>query len=161
MRAAREGDEFLPPVDAGLIDYYLEQCRRYGKPPGEIPGREQSGNVVFVSEEPDKDWELVGPYCLYHHNAYGEFAQEALTQTKVAQEFAYAKFATTREELEERKTYLIRTPQECVQMARESGVLTFQPLAGGLPPELAWKSLKLVETKVLPELGRKRGGRDA
>lgn len=153
-RAAREGDGFLPPVDAGLIDYYREQCRRYGKPPGEVPGGGQNANVVFVTEDPEKDWELVGPYCLYHHNAYGAFAQEALTQSKVAQEFPYARLASTREELEERKTYVIRTPEECVQMARGSGSLTFQPLAGGLPPELAWKSLKLVETKVLPELGR-------
>ena len=32
------------------------------------------------------------------------------------------------------------------------GALTFNPLAGGLPPDLAWASLELFAAEVLPGL---------
>lgn len=47
------------------------------------------------------------------------------------------------------------TPQQCVEYAKTlepHGELTFQPLFGGLPPELAWKSLKLFERETIPLL---------
>lgn len=51
--------------------------------------------------------------------------------------------------------FQIVTPQQCVEYAKTlepHGELTFQPLFGGLPPELAWKSLKLFERETIPLL---------
>jgi len=39
-----------------------------------------------------------------------------------------------------------------VAHVRAKGVLLLQPLCGGLPPDLAWPSLELVASKVLPAL---------
>ena len=52
--------------------------------------------------------------------------------------------------------YRIFSPEEAVQHIRRYGVLLTQPLAGGLPPELAWKSLRLLAETVLPELRESR-----
>ena len=48
--------------------------------------------------------------------------------------------------------YLVLTPDECVELALETGSLTLHPLMGGLPPELAWESLDLIASDVLPQL---------
>ena len=47
-------------------------------------------------------------------------------------------------------TYAVVTPEECVAMARSNGSLRLHPPHGGPAPELAWESLELVATKVLP-----------
>ena len=52
-----------------------------------------------------------------------------------------------------RGRYLVLTPDECIALARERGGLFLKPLMGGLDPDVAWESLELIESKVLPELG--------
>jgi hypothetical protein len=46
------------------------------------------------------------------------------------------------------------TPSECVEHVRTHGALTLHPLCGGIPPEIAWTSLELAVTKVLPAIVR-------
>jgi hypothetical protein len=51
--------------------------------------------------------------------------------------------------------YRVVTPEELVAELTEKGPFAFcmlHPLVGGLPPEFAWKSLKLIETQVIPNL---------
>jgi hypothetical protein len=61
--------------------------------------------------------------------------------------------ARTVEELRaEGGNYRIVTPEEAVAMVRSGQDLALQPLSGGLPPELAWESLRTIETRVLPAL---------
>jgi hypothetical protein len=48
--------------------------------------------------------------------------------------------------------YRIFTPDEAVAHVRTRGVLLLQPLCGGIPPDLAWEHLHLVERRVLPAL---------
>ena len=151
-RAAREGEGFIPPPNSKLIDYYHEQCALHGKEPGETRQQDAHGNIVYVTEDPERDWELIGPNALYCHNAYGTFALEAMEQAKAIKDAPYSRPAETREDMEALKSYIMVTPEQAVEMAREAGALVFQPLAGGIPPELAWKSLKLVEQKVLPHI---------
>jgi len=153
-RAAREGDGFFPAPNSTLMEYYRDETRRHGKPPGAEPITRGEGSIVFVAEDPARAWEQVGPYCLYQHNAYAAFADEWVTKSSEAQETRNFKPATTREELAALKTYVVVSPDECVRMAREHGGVTLQPLAGGLPPALARESLDLFERKVLPALGR-------
>ena len=47
------------------------------------------------------------------------------------------------------------TPQQLVEDIRGRGPFAFtmlHPLVGGFPPELAWRSLELIEQEVLPAL---------
>ena len=61
--------------------------------------------------------------------------------------------ASSVEELRaEQGSYRIFTPEDAVQHIRDRGLLLTQPLCGGLPPELAWKSLELLVEEVLPAL---------
>ncbi len=50
----------------------------------------------------------------------------------------------------EQGAYQIFTPQEATQYIRSQGVFLAQPLCGGLPPELAWPSLELMASRVMP-----------
>ena len=61
--------------------------------------------------------------------------------------------ATTVDELRRQNgAYRIFTPDEAVAYIKQSGLLLTQPLCGGLPPDLAWPSLELLASDVLPRL---------
>ena len=50
---------------------------------------------------------------------------------------------------------MVVTPEECVELCRRigpGGRLGFNPLNGGIDPEIAWESLHLFEHEVLPAL---------
>jgi len=51
--------------------------------------------------------------------------------------------------------YRVVTPAQLVDELRAGGPFAFcmlHPMVGGLPPELAWRSLRLLETEVIPNL---------
>jgi hypothetical protein len=48
--------------------------------------------------------------------------------------------------------YRVLTPAAAVSYVRTFGMLPLHPLCGGCPPDLAWESLRLVESEVLPAL---------
>ena len=48
--------------------------------------------------------------------------------------------------------YRVFTPDEAVEHVRTAGYLAMHPLCGGIPPEVAWTSLELLRTEVLPQL---------
>ena len=48
--------------------------------------------------------------------------------------------------------YRVFTPDEAVEHVRTAGYLGLHPLCGGIPPEVAWTSLELLRTDVLPQL---------
>ena len=53
--------------------------------------------------------------------------------------------------------YLVLTPDETVELARELGTdgrLNFSPLLAGIDPAWSWSMLRLLETDVLPHLER-------
>ncbi|CAM5739997.1 LLM class flavin-dependent oxidoreductase OS=Streptomyces alboniger OX=132473 GN=CP975_25770 PE=4 SV=1 [Streptomyces alboniger] len=58
--------------------------------------------------------------------------------------------ATTVEELRAEGVYRILTPDECVGQGLDSLVL--HPLAGGMPVDEGWRSLRLFTERVLPAL---------
>jgi hypothetical protein len=63
--------------------------------------------------------------------------------------------AETVDDLKRAPQHLVGTPDEVYARATEApatGALTFNPLAGGLPPDLAWASLELFASDVLPRL---------
>ena len=51
--------------------------------------------------------------------------------------------------------FAVVTPEGCVALAERLGddaELAFQPLMGGLDPQIGWRSLELFESAVLPRL---------
>ena len=52
--------------------------------------------------------------------------------------------------------YLVLTPEECVTWASgHGGQVSINPLTGGIELQLAWRSLQLIESDVIPSLARR------
>jgi len=142
-RAARIADSFIPSVPE-VWDFYRDELIRLGRPdPGPYPlGPNQ---VVALAEDPAQGWAEMAPYFLHEMNAYG---------TWQAQEGVASPYRTTTdtEALRASGHYRVLSPDQFVaeQEAAQLPFAMFHPLCGGMPPELAWKSLRLFEDKVLP-----------
>jgi hypothetical protein len=60
--------------------------------------------------------------------------------------------STTVDELRAGTLFRLMTPEECIAFAKETPILVFHPLCGGIDPDLAWSSLRFFEEAVLPRL---------
>ncbi|MCF8588935.1 LLM class flavin-dependent oxidoreductase [Gordonia sp. HY285] len=158
LRAARIGDGYRP---AGaekdrLYEVYAAELRKLGRPvPPQAPAL--GPLFLFVSDDPARDWDVVAPHVLYTTNSNAAWARERGVGTT-----AY-RAADGVADLKRDPNIRVVTPEECLALCDELGddsELVFQPLMGGLPLEAGWRSLRLFETEVLPELVV-RGYRDA
>jgi alkanesulfonate monooxygenase SsuD/methylene tetrahydromethanopterin reductase-like flavin-dependent oxidoreductase (luciferase family) len=149
-RAARFRLPFFPPIgDQALADAYLEEAAKVGfeHPYVHLPA---SLGAVFVSDDPERDWDRLGPYILHDANMYHAW------QTPDVRSGVHVE-ATDLEGVKASGVYRILTPDECVAFAGELGpmdALLLHPLLGGIPPEIAQESLDLLAAKVLPQLGK-------
>lgn len=145
-RAARFGLPFQPAVNTPeVLALYRSECGRLGveNPMAIPPG---SGEMVYVSEDPDRTWDEIGRYLLYEAQTYASWQLPG-------QRSAVCSDATSVAELRAEGRYLVLTPEECVARARGPFASTvLYPLCGGIPPELAWPSLELYASRVLPAL---------
>jgi alkanesulfonate monooxygenase SsuD/methylene tetrahydromethanopterin reductase-like flavin-dependent oxidoreductase (luciferase family) len=147
-RAARFDMGFAPMNDA-LWTVYDDECRRLGQEPGAKLG--VSGPIcVHVSEDPDASWAELEPHILHVAETYRRWAAEANSTNST-----YAGLVD-RQAVRMSGKYRVVTPDECVRLAAEQAArhssLVFQPLIGGLAPEIGWKSLELFANAVLPRL---------
>ena len=143
-RAARIGDGFIPSVPE-VFEFYRDECAKLGKPD---PGPWLAGDTssTFVAEDPDAEWEAIGPYLLHETNAYG--AWQAQTDNLATGFTTVADVAQLRAE----ERYRILTPSEYVEDMRAQGDFAFamlHPMCGGIPPEIAWRHLELFKDRVL------------
>jgi alkanesulfonate monooxygenase SsuD/methylene tetrahydromethanopterin reductase-like flavin-dependent oxidoreductase (luciferase family) len=142
-RAARIADGFIPS-DPEVWQYYVEEVIRLGRPdPG--PCTVSSTVTMALAENPDKGWEEMAPFFLHEMNAYGAWqALEGLTT-------GYHTVADT-DELRTTGNYRVITPAQMIEEQENSPFpfAMFHPLCGGMPIELAWSSLRLIEQEVLP-----------
>jgi alkanesulfonate monooxygenase SsuD/methylene tetrahydromethanopterin reductase-like flavin-dependent oxidoreductase (luciferase family) len=146
-RAARLGMGMLTQGgEPGLEAVYRETCREAGREPGPFLNP-PAGTVTsaFVAEDPDRAWNRLGPHLLHDARMYAQWLGASGSTSKSTAGSVEALRA-------ERGAYRIFTPDEAVAHVRASGPLLMQPLCGGLPPELAWESLELLDAKVLPAL---------
>jgi alkanesulfonate monooxygenase SsuD/methylene tetrahydromethanopterin reductase-like flavin-dependent oxidoreductase (luciferase family) len=145
-RAGRHGLGFFAESDAdGLLEAYEAEARKHGHEPGQAvlsaPG---TPTTVFVAEDLDEAWAEIGPHMLHDIATYGEWNVNK-------QNIASLSTARTVADLrDERGSYRIYPVDEAVDIVRSGGMLLLQPLCGGLPPELAWKYLKVVTDQVMP-----------
>lgn len=146
-RAARFGLPYQPGVGTPeVLQLYREECEKRGVTPLAIPPG--SAQMIWVAEDPDRLWSQIGPYLLHDAMTYRSWQLEG-------QHSAVTSSATTVEALRAEGKYRILTPDECAQRTLALGpfadVVHF-PLCGGIPPQLAWPSLELYASQVLPRL---------
>jgi alkanesulfonate monooxygenase SsuD/methylene tetrahydromethanopterin reductase-like flavin-dependent oxidoreductase (luciferase family) len=146
-RAAKMGFDYMPGYPA-LYENYREERLKLGLPePPPLPN--QGPNFLFVTDDPERDWRVVGPHVLYTTNSYAQWAAERGTGATMY------KMLESIEELKMQPIFQVMTPEQCVAYAKSlepHGELQFQPLFGGLDPQIAWRSLRLFEREVLPRL---------
>ena len=92
--------------------------------------------TVFVADDPERAWVEIGEYLLVDAVGYGKWNAHRSGTASIS-------FATTVEALAaERDQYQIVTPAEASAMVARGVPLMLQPLAGGIPPDLAWPYLE-------------------
>jgi alkanesulfonate monooxygenase SsuD/methylene tetrahydromethanopterin reductase-like flavin-dependent oxidoreductase (luciferase family) len=129
IRAARLGDGYQP-VTQSHYDIYAAERRRLGLPvPPPPPVR--------------------GPLFVHVTNSNAEWAKErGIGATPYPP-------ATSVDDVKGSPNFAVVTPDECVALAASlgnDGEFGLQPLMGGLDPDVAWASLELFESAVLPRL---------
>ncbi len=147
-RAARFGLSFFAQVSVPTLEtVYRDECARLGRDPGmcilPAPG---GATTIFVAEDVDEGWDRYGPFMLHDAQMYASWLLDAAAASKSE--------ARTIDDLRaEAGPYRVLTPEQAVEYVGTFGPLTVHPLCGGCPPDLAWSSLELVATRVLPALG--------
>lgn len=148
-RAARIADGFAPTVPA-LLKVYRDELVILGKDPGPEPpsvgvGSSTVETLVAVSEDPDATWKQVAAHCLHEINSYSDWMRDSPLPGFWEE--------TNADNLRKSGRYLVLTPEELLRRGRaRGGSITIAPLLAGIAPKIAWRSLALIESKVLPGL---------
>ena len=147
-RAARLRLPMMPMhADPRLAEWYADEAAKIGFEGGFVM-RPSGPTFVHVTHDPDRTWSQIGPYVLAEAQTYARMQTGGQYSTPVVH-------ADSIEDLKASPQVLVGTPDEIVAAAAgiaDDGALTFNPLAGGLPPALAWESLELFAAEVLPRL---------
>ncbi|MGH0030736.1 MAG: LLM class flavin-dependent oxidoreductase [Myxococcota bacterium] len=150
-RAARIADGWFPPLEPRLWPPYREACLALGKPdPGDYP--KQGPIFLWVSRDPERDWERLMPHVLHQLRSYREWTIEAFGRAAGP----YAKDATP-ETVRRSDAYRVLTPEDTLALASELGehsVFYLNPLLSGIDPAFARAMLDLYEREVHPYLVR-------
>jgi alkanesulfonate monooxygenase SsuD/methylene tetrahydromethanopterin reductase-like flavin-dependent oxidoreductase (luciferase family) len=146
-RAARLRLPMLPMnTDQIVRDAYAEESERVGYRGFLV---ETVGpTFVHVTEDPEKAWAEIAPYVLYEAQTYASYQTPGQHSTPGVR-------AETVDDLKRSPQFVVGTPSEVrarLEGVPPDGSITFSPLAGGLPPDLAWASLELFASDVLPHL---------
>jgi alkanesulfonate monooxygenase SsuD/methylene tetrahydromethanopterin reductase-like flavin-dependent oxidoreductase (luciferase family) len=142
-RAARIADGFIPS-EPDVWAFYRDEKMKLGDPD---PGPHLGGAVglVVLDNDPERCWQRLAPYFLHETNSYGvwQARSDAPSPYDVHEGV---------DSLRASGQYRVLTPDELVGEMKASPFpfVMFQPLCGGIPPELAWESLHLFEREVLP-----------
>jgi hypothetical protein len=82
-RAARMGFDFMPGFPPHY-ELYKAALRELGKPePAPLPN--QAPNFLYVTHDPERDWELLAPAVLHGTNTYAQWATERGTGSTMYQ----------------------------------------------------------------------------
>jgi len=149
-RAARLADGFLP-MDPTLMQTYYDELASLGKAIPESPSHPGGAEtIVAVSQDPDWTWQQVAPHCLHEINIYADWLRAGTSGSGVDTSFFEVADADALRAL---GRYLVLTPEECIEKMRyQDGTLSLAPLTGGISPEVASETIRLIESRVLPNL---------
>ncbi|MCX4883835.1 LLM class flavin-dependent oxidoreductase [Streptomyces sp. NBC_00847] len=143
-RAARLGLPFFPSAHLPELEaYYKEKLTEYGTEGWTMMPTAETA-LLHIAEDPDRAWAEHGGHFLHEARTYASWQSGDVRS-------AVKSAATTMDELRAEGVYRILTPQECVAQGLDTFVL--HPLAGGMPVDEGWRSLRLFCEDVLPRLG--------
>ncbi len=147
-RAARLRLPMLPMNgDPRLSEWYADEAAKVGFDGGFV--MVPSGpTYVHVTNDPERTWAEIGDYLLYEAQTYASYQTGGQVSTPMVQ-------ADSIDDLKASPQIVVGTPDDVVAAARTisaTGAMTFNPLAGGLPADLAWQSLELFATEVAPRI---------
>lgn len=148
-RAVRLGVGMVTERTAGLADLYARECAAAGVEPQlfiEVP--DDTVTAAFVADDPEAMWARIGPNVLHDARSYRRWNEEAV-RSLPASVTAADDVASLRATF---WPYRVFTPTEAVDQIHAVGYLNLHPLCGGLDPDVAWSSLELLRTDVLPNL---------
>ena len=148
-RAARIADGWFPPLEPRLWTPYRDACLELGKPdPGPYP---RHGPIfLWISRDPDRDWDRLMPHILHQLHSYAEWTVEAFGQAAGP----YAKKMSA-DNVRESDAYQVLAPEEALELAHALGdhsVFYLNPLLAGIDPKRSWEMLRLFENEVRPHL---------
>jgi alkanesulfonate monooxygenase SsuD/methylene tetrahydromethanopterin reductase-like flavin-dependent oxidoreductase (luciferase family) len=138
-RAGRLGlDLFAEGGTQALVDAYKEAAAAAGVRPGTtaIPDG-SSGTSVFVADDIDRAWREMGPYLLHDAVTYREWMGDNHAASSRSEATDVAELRA------EHGAYRILTVDEATKIMGAGVPLALHPLCGGMPPELAWPSVRL------------------
>ncbi|MFF0596532.1 LLM class flavin-dependent oxidoreductase [Streptomyces antibioticus] len=142
-RAARLGLPFFPSAHLPELEgYYKERLAEYGTEGWTLMPAPNTP-LLHISEDPDRAWAVYGHHFLHEARTYASWQSSEIHS-------AVRSTATTVPELREEGVYRILTPAACTTTDLDNLVL--HPLAGGIPVEEGWRSLRLFAEQVIPAL---------
>lgn len=143
-RAARIADGYRPSR-AELVAIYRDELAALGRPEPAVAPSLAGEPAIFAARDPEAYWERIAPHAVHDTNSYAEWTRSQVAGTRHTAE---ADAQTVRA----RGNYLVLTPEQCVERVASGRGLHLKPLLGGLDPAIAWQSLRLIESDVLPKL---------
>lgn len=145
-RAAHLADAFFP-TDATFWEDYRNELISLGGPDfGQMPP--VGPRFVHVTDDVERGWDQVGPHVRMDRESYGGWAEAAGLDTGVSR-------VTDVVGLRDDPNYRVLTPTQCVELIEELGdgvTMAIAPMTGGVPPDVAWESLRLIAGEVMPAL---------
>ena len=144
-RAARLGLDFFPQVhDTALAELYRDECRALGREPGHVMLPSTGPGTIYCADDPDAFWDRYGEHLLHEARVYDSWQGDHTSAVRDS--------SASVEEMRKAGIYAVFTPDELIARVRSGEVrsVTTHPLCGGLPPEGAWESLRLLAEVVMP-----------
>ena len=145
-RAARIADGFVPSLPE-YWQWYRDECIALGH---SDPGPHFGSGIgnFYLAHDVEQGWRDVGEYFLHETNAYGKWMAEA------GLEGMYEQLADV-EAVRAAGMYRVLTPDLLLAEIELAGPFAFvlmHPMVGGIPPDLAWRGLRIFEQDVLTHL---------
>jgi len=147
-RAARF-DLGFAPINPKLFPHYIELAKEFGRSPRKMHGPARP-LAVHLAENVEEGWSVLMPHALHVASAYAAWSGTEGTRGSSFNEMNSA------EKVRDGNVFRVMTPAELLEYAASlpaGRAIGFQPILGGLSPEHAWKSMRLLEG-IMPEIRR-------
>lgn len=149
-RRAARFDVGFGPMTPEVVDIYLEECAKLGRPPRTYFRPAAGMPFAFhLCEDPEEGWKAIERHAVHVITAYAKWAGEEGDHSN-----SPFKGLTDPAVLRHSGLFLAVTPEQLIARVPEMPVgasIGIQPLLGGLAPEEGWKCLKLLE-QAMPDL---------
>ncbi len=150
--AAQVADGFFAPLEnAKVWQPYRDECAKLGKKdPGDYPN--QGTAFLWISENPERDWEWIAPHCLHVLDSYARWT--AAAYDKPIGPYAGGQ---TPESIRQSSAYKVLTPDQTLELIEQLGdnsSFYLSPLFAGIDPKKAWEMLRLYERDIHPHIPR-------